>query len=144
MAQFYALMPPDNASTVAVGADVSFPQNGPTTAGGGIARSSDSSFTLNVVGVYRVSFQVPVNEGGQLVVTLDGVELPYTVAGRFTGTTDITHTVLIETTTPNAVLTVRNPSSNPTALTITPFSGGTQPSAATLLIELIGSAPPAG
>lgn len=29
-ADFYALMPPDNAATVAPGADVSFPQDGPT------------------------------------------------------------------------------------------------------------------
>ena len=29
-ADFYALMPPDNAATVAPGTDVSFPQDGPT------------------------------------------------------------------------------------------------------------------
>lgn len=28
-ADFYALMPPDNAATIAPGTDVSFPQNGP-------------------------------------------------------------------------------------------------------------------
>src|SRR5688572_7051518 len=31
--QFYALMPPDNASTVAPGAAVGFPQNGPSSGG---------------------------------------------------------------------------------------------------------------
>ena len=33
-ADFYALMPPDNAATVAPGTDVSFPQDGPTSGAG--------------------------------------------------------------------------------------------------------------
>ena len=32
---------------------------------------------------------------------------------------------LVETTTVNSVLIVRNPTGNPTALTITPLAGGT-------------------
>lgn len=48
-ADFFALMPPDNAATVAPGTDVSFPQDGPNS-GSGIARSGPSSFNLAEIG----------------------------------------------------------------------------------------------
>jgi hypothetical protein len=129
-------MPPDNTATVAVGGDVAFPQNGPTTSTG-IARSSTTAFTLATPGVYRVSFQVSVTEAGQLELTLDGVPLQYTVTGRATGTSLIGLTTLVATTTVGQVLTVRNPVGNSTALTITPLAGGASSSSATLLIELV-------
>lgn len=135
-ALFYALMPSDNAATVPPGGDVEFPQNGPTTSPG-TSRSGASTFTLSTPGVYRVAVNVPVNEAGQLVLTLGGIELAHTVTGRATGTSLITLTTLVETASANAVLTVRNPSLSPAALTITPFAGGTQPVSATLLIELV-------
>jgi hypothetical protein len=50
-ADFYALMPPDNAATVAPGTDVSFPQDGPNS-GSGIARSGPDSFNLAEIGTY--------------------------------------------------------------------------------------------
>ncbi|MBQ3499819.1 MAG: hypothetical protein IJA70_00110, partial [Oscillospiraceae bacterium] len=84
-ADFYALMPPDNTATIGAGEDVSFPSE--TAIGGtGISRASDSSFFLSEVGVYQVFFQVSVTEAGQLVLTLNGTELPNPVAGRATGT----------------------------------------------------------
>ncbi|MGM0633513.1 MAG: hypothetical protein ACQETO_10115 [Pseudomonadota bacterium] len=136
---FYALMPPDNAMTVALGADIQFPQDGPLSANGGIARkgASDSAFVLAEIGFYEVSWQVSVSEAGQLVLTLDGDELDYTVAGRATGTSQITNTVLIETTAADSELTLRNPASSPAALTITPLAGGTSPSSASLTIKQI-------
>ena len=45
-ADFYALMPPDNAATVAPGTDVSFPEDGPNS-GNTIARMGASSFDLS-------------------------------------------------------------------------------------------------
>ncbi|MEX2627386.1 MAG: collagen-like protein [Ilumatobacteraceae bacterium] len=135
-AQFYALMPPDNASTVAVGSDVEFPQDG-ASVGSSIARTGASTFNLAEIGVYRVTFQVPVDEAGQLVLTLDGTELHHTVVGRATGTSQIVATNLVETTSTNSLLTVRNPAGNATALTITPLAGGTEPVSATLVIEQI-------
>ena len=135
-ALFFALMPPDNAATVGVGADVDFPQNGPTTSTG-ILRASADSFTLTTPGVYRVTYQVSVTESGQLILTLDGADLAYTVAGRATGTGQISLSTLVQTSTIAQVLTVRNPAGNSNALTITPLAGGTRPSAATLLIELV-------
>ncbi len=136
---FHALMPGDNSATVAVGAAVDFPQNGPISAG--IARTSVDMFTLSAIGTYEVSWQVSVTEPGQLVLALDSgagaVELAHTVVGRATGTSQISGHVLITTTVIDSVLSVRNPTGNSTALTITPLAGGTRPVSATLVIKRI-------
>ena len=135
-ADFYALMPPDNAATVAVGASVEFPQNGPTMASG-ITRITPSTFNLASIGVYQVMFQVSITEAGQLILSLDGIELDYTVVGRATGTSQITGVALVETSAPNGVLSVNNPIGNSTALTITPLAGGTNPVSAHLVITRV-------
>ncbi|WP_277987046.1 hypothetical protein [Pseudolysobacter antarcticus] len=131
-ADFFALMPPDNAATVAPGSDVSFPQNGPASAG--IARIGPSAFSLSAIGTYQVMFQVSVDEPGQLILTLNGVDLAYTVVGRATGTSEIFGVSLITTSSANSVLTVRNPAGNSPALTITPLAGGTRPASAHITI----------
>lgn len=56
-----------------------------------------------------------VTEAGQLILTLDGVDLPETVVGRATGTSQIVGMYLVETTAINSVLTVRNPTGNASA-----------------------------
>ncbi|MBR1597663.1 MAG: hypothetical protein IJ661_01970 [Lachnospiraceae bacterium] len=132
-ADFYALMPPDNAATVAPGTDVSFPQDGPGS-GAGIARVNASSFNLAEIGVYQVLFEVGVNEAGQLLLTLNGADLEYTVFGRATGASQIVGMAIVETTSINSILTVRNPAGNAAALTITPVAGGTRPVSAHLVI----------
>ena len=132
-ADFFALMPPDNAATVAPGTDVSFPQDGPTS-GTDITRIGPSTFNLLTIGTYQVLFQVSVDEAGQLILTLNGADLAYTVVGRATGTTQIVGMALVQTTVSNSVLTVRNPAGNATALTITPLAGGTRPVSAHLVI----------
>jgi hypothetical protein len=135
-ANFYALMPPDNAATVALGGDVDFPQDGPSS-GATIGRTGPDSFQLADIGIYQVLFQVSVSEPGQLVLTLDSgggaVELDYTVVGRSTGTSQITGMALVETTVINSILTVRNAGSS-SALTITSLAGGTDPVSAHLVI----------
>jgi hypothetical protein len=135
-ADFYALMPGDNPATVAVGSDVEFPQDGP--ASGGIVRISQSEFLLPDIGTYQVSWQVSVSEPGQLVLGLDSgagvVELSETVVGRATGTSQISGSRIISTSVVNSVLSVRNPASNSTALTITPVAGGSEPVSASLVI----------
>lgn len=138
-AQFFALMPPDNAATVAPGTDVDFPQDGPSS--GGIARTGPDAFDLAEVGTYRVAFNVPVTEAGQLILTLNGADLAYTVTGRATGTSQIAGEALVQTTVVNSILTVRNPAGNPTALTITPLAGGTRPVSATLIVEQLARGP---
>lgn len=132
-ADFYALMPPDNAATVAPGTDVSFPQDGPNS-GSGITRIDADSFNLAEIGTYQVLFQVSVTEAGQLQLTLNGDALAYTVVGRATGTSQVVGMAILTTTTINSILTVRNPADNSTALTITPLAGGTQPVSAHLVI----------
>ena len=135
-ADFFALMPPDNAATVAPGTDVSFPQDGPNS-GTGIARSGPSSFTLAEIGTYQVLFQVSATEAGQLILTLNGEDLAYTVAGRATGSSQIVGMAIVETTVTGSVLTVRNPEGTAEALTITPLAGGTRPVSAHLVITQI-------
>jgi len=132
-ADFYALMPPDNSATVAPGTDVSFPQDGPNS-GSGIARSGPDSFTLADIGVYQVLFQVSVTEAGQLILTLNGENLEYTVVGRATGSSQIVGMAIVETAVIDSVLTVRNPAGSAAALTITPLAGGTRSVSAHLII----------
>ncbi len=135
-ADFYALMPPDNSATVAPGTDVSFPQNGPI-ANTNIGRLGPSSFNLGPIGTYQILFQVSVTEARQLILTLNGQDLDYTVAGRATGTSQIVGMAVVTTTAVNSVLTVRNPAGNAAALTITPLAGGTRPVSAHLVITQI-------
>lgn len=139
-AEFYALMPPNNATTVGAGIPVEFPQNGPTS--GVIARRSSSEFVLPAVGTYRVAFSVSVDEPGQLVIGLDSgsgmVELPYTVYGRATGTSLISGEALVTTTAVNSALELRNPTGNTPALTITPKAGGAHAAVASIVIQQLG------
>jgi hypothetical protein len=135
-AEFYALMPPNNAATVGSGQPVSFPQDG--SADGSITRLDASSFTLADVGTYQVTFQVSVTEPGQLELSLDGVALPATVVGRATGTSQLVGDSLVTTTTADETLEVVNPLGNSPALTITPLAGGAQPVGASLVIQRLG------
>lgn len=132
-ADFYALMPPDNAATVAPGTDVSFPQDGPNSATE-INRVSASTFNLVDIGTYLVLFEVSVTEAGQLGLSLNNAEIPYTIVGRASGTTQLVGMSIISTASINSILTVRNPAGNSTALTITPLAGGTSPVSAHLVI----------
>jgi hypothetical protein len=133
-------MPPDNAATVAAGAPVLFPQNGPTA--GGIVRLNPGEFVLPHVGTYSVDFSVSIDEPGQLVIAIDSgagmVELPYTVYGRATGTSQIVGDALVTTTAAGSTVEVRNPVRNTPVLTITPLAGGTHPAAASIVIQQLG------
>ena len=133
-AVFDALMPGDNAATVAVGAAVQFPNNGAT--GGTLppTRATASTFTINATGTYEVSWQVSVTEAGQLQVADNGTGLPRTVVGRATGTSQIVGHTLI-TVTSGHTLSVINPVGNSTALTITPIAGGASAVSATFVIK---------
>ena len=118
------------------GTDVSFPQDGPNN-GSGIVRTGPDSFNLTQIGTYQILFQVSVTEAGQLILTLNGEDLAYTVIGRATGTSQIVGIAIVTTTTTNSILTVRNPAGNAAALTITPLAGGTRPVSAHLVITQI-------
>ena len=58
----------------------------------------------------------------------------YTVVGRATGTSQIVGLNLITTTSSNSIISISNPSSESTALTLTPLAGGTNPVSAHLVI----------
>jgi hypothetical protein len=134
-AEFYALMPPDNAATVAPGGAVQFPEDGPQS--GSISRLSSTTFNLASIGTYEVSFQASVTEPGQLALTLNGAELPYTVVGRATGTSQIVGDSLVQTSVINSVLTLENPPGESIALTMTPLAGGVNPVSASLVIKRV-------
>ncbi len=136
-AEFFAVMPPDNAATVAAGAAVAFPENGSNT-GASIVRLTSSLFQLSNIGTYEVSFQVSVTEAGQLQLDLNSFPLGFTVVGRATGTSEIVGQALVTTTTINSTLSVINPSGESTALSVTPFAGGVDPVSASLIIQQIG------
>jgi hypothetical protein len=135
-AEFDALMPPDNAATIPPGGPVSFPQDG--SASGTIARLDASMFILPTVGTYQVSFQVSVEESGQLELSLNGSPLATSVVGRATGTSQLVGDSLVTTTAPNALLQVLNPAGAFSALTISPDAGGSTPVGASLVIEQLG------
>jgi hypothetical protein len=126
-------MPGDNFATVAAGADVEFPSDGPFM-GTDVLRLGPSSFNLVSIGTYQVLFQVSIDEPGQLVVTLNTLPQAYTVVGRATGSTQIVGICLIKTLAENSSLTIRNPAGNPAALTITPSAGGASSVSAHLVI----------
>lgn len=132
-ANFYALMPPDNAAPIAVGGDVAFPR---TAASGGtdITRLSDTSFNLATAGSYLVSFNATPNGAGRLVLTLNGAELPYTVTSNGATGVEMAGTAIVTVTEPDSVLTVRNPAgaTAPITLTATPAAG--TPISANLII----------
>ncbi len=119
---YFYLQNIDARQTIGVGEAVPFPMNGPSS---GLYRSNATEFVLPDIGVYEVTWQVSVNEPGQLVLTLDGVEVPSTVVGRNTGTTQIVGNVLIQTSVPGSLLSVRIPTYTTTALTLSPSAGGT-------------------
>ena len=142
-AEFYALMPGDNAATVAVDAPLLLPQDGPSF-GSVITRSSPSAFQLATVGFYEVSWQVSVTEAAQMLLWVNSgavvgagaapAKIPYTVIGRATGTSQLVGRSTIETTVPNTIISLRNGASA-SALTITPIAGGTDSVSANIVIR---------
>ena len=131
-ADFYALMPTDNATPITPGSDVAFPQNG-IIANTNIGRTSDTEFLLNAAGTYLIMWNATVAEAGQLTLTVNDVEYPSTVVGNGAADGEIVGFTIINTTG-GATITVRNPVVNATNLTLTPNAGGTAPVSAHLTI----------
>jgi len=126
-------MPPDNADPIDNGEDVAFPRNG-LISSTNFTRVGDDSFLVAEPGVYQVQFIVTTTQSSQLVLTLNGEELPYTVFGQNAGSSQIVGVALVETTAEDSVLTVRNPEGTGGPLTLTPTAGGTEPVSAQLII----------
>ncbi|MCQ2477946.1 MAG: collagen-like protein [Clostridia bacterium] len=135
-ADFYALMPTDNATPIAAGADVAFPRTA-INGGTGITRTSDTAFTLATPGTYMVTYNAAIGDAGQLVLTLNGAEIPYTVVGKDTAGDQLSGTFLITTIAPNSVITLRNPATSTTTVTLTASAGGVNPVAANMVITRV-------
>ena len=131
-ADFYALMPTDNPDGIAPGGDVAFPRNG-VIANTNVGRTSDTEFLLNANGTYLVMWNASITEAAQLVLTLNGTELPYSVVGKGDGLGELVGFTVINITAATTLM-VRNPSNNTTDITLTPNSGGTDPVTAHLTI----------
>jgi hypothetical protein len=112
---------------------VEFPNDGATSAID-ISRVSPTTFNLESVGTYVVMYQASIDEAGQLAIALNGVQIPHSVAGRATGTSEISNFAIVTTTAANSTLSVINPAGNATALTVTPSAGGTSAASANLVI----------
>ena len=132
-ADYYDLITEGEVVTVAPGANVDFPLTG-ASGGNGITRTGVGTYGLSAVGSYLVLFEVGVEEAGQLVLTLNGAELPYTVTGSASIDSQIIGMAIVTTTVANSILSVQNPASDITSLTLTPVAGGTMPVSAHLTI----------
>lgn len=132
-ADFFALMPGDNADTVAPGSPIDFPQDGPNN--GPVLRIDATTFQILEAGNYQINWQASVSEAGQLVIAVDSgpgyVEIAETVVGRATGTSQIVGSKILALAEGDLVQ-VWNPTGNAAALTITPIAGGTHAVSATL------------
>ena len=131
-ADFYALMPPDNAESIGPGDDVAFPRNG-VIANTNIGRISNTEFLLNSAGTYLVMWYTTVTEASQLVLTLNNVELPSTVVGvNATAGELVGFTIL--TIAGASTITLRNAAANNDNITLTESPGGVLPVSAHLTI----------
>jgi hypothetical protein len=134
VSNFYALMKGDNSATIAPGTAIEFPNDGVSN-NSIITRISASTFNLATVGIYEIFFQVSITEPGQLVIVLNGTELPYTVIGRATGTTQLVCMTIINTTLPDSILSINNVAANATALLLTSNAGGNNAVSGNLIIK---------
>lgn len=134
-AEFYALLPGENGDTVALGQPVKFDSDGPSSSDDTIVRDSVDSFIVTVDGLYRVTFMVPVDEAGQLIVSANGTLQPYTNVGRAIGATQIVGDSLVRLLAGASIQIVNASSSS--ALTLSDSAGGVAPAVASLIIELV-------
>ena len=133
-ADFYALMPTDNASAINAGADVAFPRAGSSSASD-ITSLTATTFQLGPIGTYRVDVHVTIVAGGQVVLTLNNVPVASTALGGIDlSGNNLSGSYIINTTTVNSVVTVRNPTGN-ASITLAAGYGGSLPISAHLTIS---------
>jgi hypothetical protein len=143
-AQFFGISStfglPDYPNPIAAGANVPFPEVGPSLGPNPVTALSTSTFQLPGAGTYRVVFQLPITEANaELGVGIDGALFgsPVCVAGREAAGAQIWGNFVFTVNAPH-VLSIMNPASAPSSLTVTPKAGGGNAVSATLLIEQIG------
>jgi hypothetical protein len=133
----------DYAATIAPGAAIPFPQNGPATAGAPVTRSSPSAFTLANTGIYEVSWQLGSDQETQIQVAVVTSGPTYTPISSTTtlsgaGTQMNSATVLISAIA-GTVIALINPPGNSTAFDVQPANGAlTWAQAASVVIKQVG------
>lgn len=110
----------DYTSTIAVGAAVPFPRDGPNT---GIPRLTDSTFQLPNIGQYALNWVVGVVEAGQLQVAENGVPDGNSTAVSPVGNSQVVGQYMLNTSAINTVVSIINPPLNGAPLTILHPSG---------------------
>ncbi len=131
-ADFYALMPTDNADAIAAGDDVAFPRSG-LVANTNIQRINDTTFLLTGPGTYLIMWQATVTDASQLVLALNDAELDYTAVGTTAAGSELTGFTVLSTTG-SSTLALRNPAANTASVTLAQNAGGTLPVGAHLTI----------
>jgi hypothetical protein len=114
---------------------VPFDQDGSASLTNQPTRVNGTHFMLPAVGIYEVTFQVSITEAAQLAIRFNGGPfLPYSVAGRATGSSQVSNTIFITTTLVNQILEVYNVGLSAIHVTGNPGSGGNNPVSASLTI----------
>jgi hypothetical protein len=124
-ANFYGLQPLNQIPVVTPGSPVEFPNNGPTT--GNITRLTAGTFNVDLSGNYLISFNLTVIEAAEVVLVLNGVELPETVVARSTGETQLSGNFIINVPQSNSVISLNNASNTPFNLSSNSNTGSTKP-----------------
>jgi hypothetical protein len=133
--EFYSVVPSD-PSSVLPGEFVRFPKDGPSI-GTDINRNNsnpDSIFTLGPVGIYQVSFQVPIEEDGALQLRLNNDLIASTLVRNEIVKSQIVGISLIRTIIENSILRIENIESA-TTLTLSGSIG--RPNTARVVITLL-------
>lgn len=130
-ATFYALMPTDNAVAIAPNEPIDFPTTATKT--NDITVTSPSVFTVTTAGNYLVMFQASTTEGGQLQLTVNNTPIAYTTVGKAGENTQIVGFAILPLAA-NDAISVINPQTSTTAITLTQNAGGVSAVAAQLVI----------
>ena len=131
-ADFYAIMPPENAAVIAPGEAVEFPEQS-FIGGTNVTRTSDSEFTFTESGIYLVFFNAATSEAAQLVPAINTTELSFALAGKDSALSQLSGMAIIAANDGD-VLTLRNPASATSSVTLSPNAGGNSPVTAHLII----------
>ena len=125
-------MPPENAAAIAPGEAVEFPEQS-FIGGTNVTRTSDSEFTFTESGIYLVFFNAATSEAAQLVPAINTTELSFALAGKDSVLSQLSGMAIIAANDGD-VLTLRNPASATSSVTLSPNAGGNSPVTAHLIL----------
>ena len=124
-------MPTDNAVAIAPNEPIDFPTTATKT--NDITVTSPSVFTVTTAGNYLVMFQASTTEGGQLQLTVNNTPIAYTTVGKAGENTQIVGFAILPLAA-NDAISVINPETSTTSITLTQNAGGVSAVAAQLVI----------